>query len=135
MNQNRAEKARLLRAEGKSYRAIAKELGCSHSMAYICVNPEKISRVKCPKCNGEMLANSKTCYSCRQVWNEETVIEAIQDFVYTNGRLPLAEEWQKQSDLTRPSYKSIMNVFGRWNKAIEAAGFVPRTSSRYAHND
>ena len=152
MNKEKIKQMKLLRLEGKSYSAIALELEVSASMVYRSLHPDKYGKelernriyfrnyyrenpsqkvkVECPKCNNKMLVSSKICYDCRKIWNRETITKAIKEFVSVHNRLPTAKEWQKQSDSAYPSYKSVLNTFGRWNKAIEAAGFTPRTSRK-----
>jgi hypothetical protein len=42
------------------------------------------------------------------------------------GAPPKFEQWVGPGDLAYPSGSTVVKNFGRWNAAIEAAGFEPR---------
>jgi hypothetical protein len=81
------------------------------------------------------------------VWTRERIIDAIQDYATEYGRPPSAREWNPQmavatyrddiaerfyEDGCWPSATTVQKVFGRWNAAIEAAGFTPlRPGAKY----
>jgi hypothetical protein len=60
-----------------------------------------------------------------QEWTRERIILTIQKFVEENGRLPKFGDWKHRGE-DNPSRQAVIWRFGRWNTAIEAAGFQPR---------
>ena len=78
-----------------------------------------------------MNVGSKTCFNCYsstiKKWDEITVIAALKKYAAQHNCIPAAHKWQRfRNNPEIPSYTSIINVFGRWNNAIEAAGFESR---------
>lgn len=79
----------------------------------------------------KMNAGSKTCFNCYsntiKKWDKATVVAALKKYAAQHNCIPTAHKWQRfRNNPEIPSYTSIINVFGRWNNAIEAAGFEPR---------
>ena len=89
----------------------------------------------CPTCDGKKTTCSKVCVTCyrktrckndRKVWDKEKVIFSIKKFYEINGKTPAAHLWEYKYDPCYPTTKTVLNVFGKWNKAIEAAGYPTR---------
>lgn len=134
--------------EGLSVAACARELGISVSHAYSCLNDpdgEKTRALKesyrgtCEVCGAKTDGSSgpgkapKRCVKHaprHKKWTREAIVEAIQEFEHIEGRIPYMAEWM--SPETRPDWcphpSQVYRAFGPggWNKAIVAAGFVPR---------
>ena len=89
----------------------------------------------------------KRCKQCTPAanahWTREAIIERIQAWNAIYGRPPSAEDWNPamarergREDIARrwevdgcwPWVTQVQYRFGRWNAAIEAAGFTPRRS-------
>lgn len=85
-------------------------------------------------------ANGATGLSPK-LWTADTVVDAIRDFHTRYGVTPGAQDWNPamarvngRQDLSDrfyadgcwPHSTSVIQKFGRWNAAIEAAGFMPR---------
>lgn len=85
-------------------------------------------------------------------WSEEKIVSAIQRWVALYGEPPAAMEWNPAqarhdgiSDVDRieirfergdwPSTTSVINTFGSWNRAIQAAGFHPRNPGHRGPGD
>lgn len=76
------------------------------------------------------------CRHCirTNVWTQEKVIEAIQRWYGMFGRPPAADQWGTKEWLVdhnalwweHPNYSTVAKLFGSWNAAINAAGFVGR---------
>lgn len=62
--------------------------------------------------------------SQRRSWTRDTIVDAIFQWRYDHGRLPRAHEWSYPPD-GYPSESVVRHHFGRWNKALEAAGYEP----------
>lgn len=58
-------------------------------------------------------------------WSESRIITSIRLWTLSYGRPPLLDEW-RQAAPGRPCVSTVARRFGSWNRAIEAAGFVPR---------
>jgi HNH endonuclease len=59
------------------------------------------------------------------VWTPETILYALHLWVRRHGRPPAAREWDRAGE-DHPSRQTVQRVFGRWNRAIHAAGHPPR---------
>jgi hypothetical protein len=60
---------------------------------------------------------SKKCKDLGSIIPEKFLLNQITEFVNKNGRIPYKYEI--------PHYHAYRGRFGSWNKAIEAAGFIP----------
>lgn len=95
---------------------------CSRSCAVTVNNskfPKKIAkRGNCGICGKEFKGIkqycSKRCKWQAQIIGKEILSSWIIEFYAKNKRVPVKREC--------PHYRSIRNVFGTWNKAVEAAG-------------
>lgn len=67
--------------------------------------------------------------SRKRKWENEEIIEAINDFFEKRGRQPSANDWKYKSADDYPTTVTVIRAFGSWSKAIEAAGFPPRTNN------
>lgn len=130
--------------EGLSLAAIAREMGISVSYAsQLLTDPtgEKI-RARKRKYLKRCKVCRQLCYGthCRQhakhstgakpQWSREQIIEAMQEWDNLHGHPPTVSEWLHRDGLPDwcPTSGVVFNRFGKagWNKAIEAAGFMPR---------
>ncbi len=59
------------------------------------------------------------------VWTHETILYALELWTRRHGRPPAAREWDRAGE-DHPSRQTVQRVFGRWNRAIHAAGYRPR---------
>lgn len=64
----------------------------------------------------------------RGEWTREQVAREIVKWAKKHGRVPASHDWQmaRRRGETRPSRNLVINLFGTWNAAIEAAGFTPK---------
>ena len=98
---------------------------CSHSCAVIVNNklhPRNPGVIKtCAFCGKNFKSRAKYCSrKCKDLGSiipESVLLEQIKDFVNKNGRIPYKYEI--------PHYHAFRGRFETWNKAIEAAGFIP----------
>jgi hypothetical protein len=63
----------------------------------------------------------------QKVWAREDIISTIQDFTNINGDIPQQIDFRYSS--IYPAYQVVSKKFGSWNKAIEAAGYIPHLNS------
>jgi hypothetical protein len=70
------------------------------------------------------------------VWTHETILYALELWVRRHGRPPTARDWNRAGE-DHPSRQTVQRVFGRWNRAIHAAGHSPRRQgeNRRRHRD
>lgn len=59
------------------------------------------------------------------VWTHETILYALELWARRHGRPPSARDWNRAGE-DHPSRQTVQRVFGRWNRAIHAAGYRPR---------
>jgi hypothetical protein len=66
-------------------------------------------------------------------WTPEAILNAIRQWAADHdGDPPRAPAWLARHDTEHFPYAStVLNAFGTWNAAIEAAGFTPRASGHY----
>lgn len=76
--------------------------------------------------------NGKTSIR-RNIWNKESCIAALKKFVNLFGRIPTVDDFNT-FDLSYPVQRTLVIYFGSFNKAIEAAGFVPNTQNGFGIN-
>lgn len=102
-NRERAEKARAMRAEGKSYTAIGEELGTSASSVHRWCNPDFASKAKTPR----VMLWCEQCLSEFEVpqWRER------QGHVRFCSR-PCKDEWQKSQPMD-PRVRAIFLDYAR----------------------
>lgn len=64
----------------------------------------------------------------KKAWTRDEVADEIRKWAEIHGRKPASHDWQvaRKPGETRPSRKYVIDMFGTWNKAIEAAGFTPK---------
>jgi len=132
LNEKRKQQIESLLSEGRKLREIPSILGLSRSTIWRCFNEDKF-KDDCPKCDGKKRISSKICSRCyyqtivdRRVWDEEKVVAAIQKFYEVHGKTPSALQWEYKHHNDYPTTGTVLNVFGKWNKAIEAAGYKTR---------
>lgn len=149
---SREEKIRLcreLRAQGFTAREIAERVDAPEStvrnwyLGGVC---------RCGALlDGSSGANSSTvCRICaaedRTIWPREAIVAAIREWVARYGQTPAAYEWdpaiykakggmnpevrRRYRQHNWPATNTVINHFGSWNAGMEAAGFVPRGSSK-----
>jgi hypothetical protein len=61
------------------------------------------------------------------LWTEERIVHAIQQWTFKHGRPPGAMDW-RYATKEYPSFTTVQNRYGSWNRGIEAAGLVPRAT-------
>ena len=76
-----------------------------------------VAHGRCPHCGAD---------TANRTWPAYLIVAAIQAWHVEHGKPPRANDW-KRSGYDRPSLSTVIGVFGGWNRAIEAAGLVPRT--------
>jgi Homing endonuclease associated repeat len=64
-------------------------------------------------------------------WSRESTLAAIHAWAESRGRSPSLEQWRRASAM-HPSAATVRRLFGSWNAAVEAAGFVARRPGRRA---
>lgn len=104
---------------------ISKHNYCSHSCAITVnnkIHPRNPGKVKiCAFCGEEFKSREKYCsVKCKnlsEIIPELKLLTLIKKFVKKNGRIPY--KWEIGH------YSAMRGRFGTWNKAIEAAGFLP----------
>jgi hypothetical protein len=62
-------------------------------------------------------------------WTRELIVYAIDLWARRHLRAPTAEQWSR-AGADHPSRQTVQRVFGTWNAAIAAAGYVPRRPGR-----
>lgn len=62
--------------------------------------------------------------SQRRQWTRDLIVDAIFQWKYEHGRLPRANEWSS-APAGYPSEAVVRYHFGRWNAALEHAGYRP----------
>lgn len=64
------------------------------------------------------------------VWNQDTILYALELWVRRYGHVPAARDWDRAGD-DHPSRQTVQRVFGRWNRAISAAGYRTRAPGQH----
>jgi hypothetical protein len=62
-------------------------------------------------------------------WTPEMIAYAIDLWARRHMRAPTAEQWSR-AGADHPSRQTVQRVFGSWNAAIAAAGYVPKRPGR-----
>ena len=106
---------------------------CSRSCAAIINNKKRPKRnaemIKCKNCGKKfkkwISGNKKYCsFVCRrnaEQWKPDELIKIIKNYVKKVKRIPSKRELKNIDD-------SCRKIFGSWNNAVLAAGFVPNRS-------
>jgi len=134
----------LMRLEGRSLQEIAEKFGVSKQRVHqiltrdapevneiaIDVRDQRVvDRRRCPLCAKERNYNSAhrrgPCKECISKRARAEVIAAIQKYHRLHGRTPAARDWL-HGPSGWPYTASVQSLFGSWNAAIAAAGFIPR---------
>jgi len=68
------------------------------------------------------------------VWTPDTILYALELWARRHGRPPSAREWNRAGE-DHPSRQTVQRVFGRWNRAIRAAGYRPRKPGELRRRD
>lgn len=140
------ERARVcveLREQGWSLQSIAEHLGVHPSTVSTALRHARDSAT-CTGCGRLTMRGPgvEQCWSCQNtLWPRDRIIQAIRDWHELEGAVPRAWEWAPASarrkgkpeaaarferDGCWPSMVSVVQRFGSWNAAVEAAGFTPR---------
>src|SRR5262249_30257145 len=71
----------------------------------------------CRDCNAP--CHGERCERCagQNVWSEERIIEAIQEWELEHGRTPYHWEWESSGEFY-PSSTTVTRVFSSWNAAM-----------------
>ena len=109
------EKARQLRATGKTHREIAKELVLS-------LQQQREIQERRHLHQWTIEEKNNAGHRLKKLWlpikyTRKDLLRRITDFYSQNGRIPLKREFN--------SFEVFKNEFGSWNNAIIAAGFDP----------
>lgn len=145
----RVELARELREDGHTYREIGDLLGVAFQTVATWLTDPDGSRMRarkdsyaqpCVDC-GAMTSGyngrraEPRCIPCtnarKVIWDQNTVIAAIQRWDILNGRPPTAREWRTRRGGYWPTSRVVQYVFGSWNAGIAAAGLEPVPMGRY----
>lgn len=62
----------------------------------------------------------------------DEILAALRGFYEQTGRAPTRREWEKQGSVT---YHAAVARFGRWSKALKAAGLTPNPTGSPAKDD
>lgn len=60
--------------------------------------------------------------------SENGIIQAIKSFFNIHNRIPSYKDFSKSSG-KYPAPSTVEQIFGSWNKAIEASGFMPKNNT------
>lgn len=65
-------------------------------------------------------------------WSDDEILASLRDYAREQGRTPTRDEWRGLPN-EYPAPTTVVNRFGGWNKALDAAGLKPaaRTSTAY----
>ena len=55
-------------------------------------------------------------------WTEKQCVQALFEWRLAHGRMPTHKEWRRAAE-GRPTYFTILNLFGSWNTFLEYAGY------------
>ena len=69
----------------------------------------------------------------RRDWSREEIVAALQEFAQRHGKTPRPGDWTRMSspgEPAHPSRQTVVNQFGDWNAALEAAGLEPLPMGR-----
>jgi DNA invertase Pin-like site-specific DNA recombinase len=64
-------------------------------------------------------------------WHPGEIIHALNAWAAEHGRAPHTRDWSRANP-EHPSYTTVIDRFGRWNAALEAAGLTPAPVKRHA---
>lgn len=100
----------------------------------------RVDNPRCGRC-GSKAGAAKTA-ALYTVWTPDLIVQRIQEWAKIYGEPPACTDWnpeqaRRMNDPTRaqrfhdanhywPWFTQVINRFGSWNAAIEAAGFTPR---------
>lgn len=135
----RVHTAKRMHAEGVHLGEIAAHLNVHRDTvtAYLSASP-------CPECGDPVISRyAKHCRAChdghpRPSWSAERILEALGDWTEQEGEPPRLEDWDTSEDPARrwarewprwPSSHQVLQQFGRWRLALQAANV-----NAYAHN-
>jgi DNA-binding CsgD family transcriptional regulator len=140
--------AHQLRKSGKTYPAIAAELGVSKKTVRRWLNPDEADRDRASSramkeryrgecevcaaptngCGGPGKA-SKLCDVCARQrqhderrWTADAIYGALRQWADEHGRQPHADDWHK-AGAYHPSTSTVLREVGSWDQAIRNAGF------------
>jgi hypothetical protein len=112
---------------------------------------EEQSRWKrvCPECGGPKAPASKQCKQClisqTTKWTPDAIVEAMQEYQRRYGKTPSCTEWNPSlarwrnlpatadrfyADGCWPHVQTVLQRFGSWRAAVDAAGLAPNRVGR-----
>jgi hypothetical protein len=136
------ERARSLRAQGRTHREISQEYAVSLGTAHIWTRDIKITPIQKQAIQERRHQHEWTTadravakkrlasFQFQKLHSLTSLLQKIRDFHKATGRIPLKAEFN--------SWRLFATHFGSWNKAIRAAGFDPNTglfSRKFTAND
>ena len=62
----------------------------------------------------------------RRIWTKDEMLQALQAWASTKGRVPRMLDWQVSSP-ENPNTTAVIREFGSWNHAIKEAGLEVNT--------
>lgn len=151
----RVRQVRELRAAGLTNTEVATRLGLSYGMVHSYLHDPDGSRDRerkrraagtCADCGGPTFNGGSRpplrCSACEKIrisrekyWTRERVLEEIARFVAENGRRPSSSEWlggkHGRSGDGFPYSSTVLDLFGTWNAAMEAAGLGVNKPGQY----
>jgi len=160
LRQSRAMEAARLRSMGRTTNEISGEMEIS--VAYVrqllsdpdgSKDRERRKKYKgvCTECGGPTSPYPykerihHRCIKCQNAkpvglkWTKEAIIEAVHIFAKENGRRPASTEWLLNTGPNRdprfPNAATVLDRFGSWANAIEAAGFERPRLGQYVIGD
>lgn len=105
---------------------------------------ERRKKMTCPDCGGRKARSSARCFQCSSEigtkWTQERIIAAMQEYHERYGKTPSCTEWnpalarwRKMPDVAQrfysdgcwPHVTTVIDRFGSWTAAVDAAG-LPR---------
>ena len=120
----------------------------SEIAAHLTVHPDTVraylNASPCPECGDPVISrHAKRCRAChdghpRPSWSRERILQALRDWTEQEGEPPRVEDWDPSEDPERrwarewprwPSSHQVLQQFGRWRLALQAASL-----NAYAHN-
>lgn len=110
--------AREMYADGLNPPAIAKRLGVRRQTAWTYVRdllPEP----------GD---GRRSCRQANRRWEADSIVAALQQLADAQGHQPSANQIirRESGEVEVPAISTVFAIFGTWNAALEAAGFVQR---------
>ena len=77
----------------------------------------------------EIFGYSKVNIRTKNKFTDESIIAIIRKEYQMTGRVPRGSDFKnKNRPVDYPSERTILNIFGSWNRALHMSGFIPNES-------